>query len=310
MDKEERDKKMEAVMQKLQDGVKNVFTSEKYQEYLRVMSKFHSYSANNSLLIYRQNPNASLVAGYQAWQKKFKRHVKRGEKAIQIFAPFKIKIKIDTKTNTLYKGDDLPEGVITKEITRFTVTSVFDISQTEGEPLPTIVSPLNGSVESYKETILAIEKTSETPILFRAPEDDPNLGTANGYYNPKDNIIVVREGMSEVQTVKTLVHELTHSRLHSNDAIKTRQEAGEYVPDIHGKELEAESTAYVVCDWLHIDTSDYSFGYVAGWTKGKSEEYMLQSLGIIQSTAKTLINDIQTNLEKIRNKDIKKGVAI
>ena len=258
-----KDQQMKEITERLEQGVKEMFTSEMYTRYLQTMSQFHNYSFNNTLLIAMQKPEATLVAGYQAWQKKFKRQVKRGEKGIQIIAPAPVREKetvekVDPETKELVIGKDgQPETEeVIHVIPRFRVTSVFDVSQTYGEPLPELETPeLMGSAENYEVFMQAVREVSPVPIRF-----DNFGGEAKGFYSNTDKEIVIREGMSESQTMKTAVHEVTHAKLHDRDIM---EELGDR-KDKMTKEVEAESVAYTVCQYFGLDTSDYSFPYIAG----------------------------------------------
>lgn len=261
--------KVEEAIKSLQEGVQKIFTSGEYQRFLDMMSKFHQYSYSNAILIYMQKPEATLVAGYQAWSRKFGRHVKKGEKGIRIIAPIKIKNK--------EKEDEETEK---KEIVRFRVTTVFDLSQTEGNPLPSLgVDELQGKVTDFSDLQKVLIAISPVPIRF-----EEVLGGAKGYYSLDQRYIAIQSGMSEVQTVKTCIHEISHAMLHADrDCKKDRSQ----------REVEAESTAYVVCNSLGIDTSDYSFGYVAGWSSGKETKELCSSLDTIRKTAGEIIKNIK-----------------
>lgn len=249
------------ILNKIETGIKEVFTSEKYLNYLKFLSNFHSYSVNNSILIFSQNPEASIVAGFNKW-KKLKRNVKKGEKSIKILAPLIKKIKND---------EDEEESVING----FRIVSVFDVSQTEGEDLPTLCDELTEEVKEYETLFNKIKSITSLPIEFKPLEN------CKGYYSPDENKIAIKEGMSESQTIKTLVHELAHSILHK-DTKKSRATA----------EVEAESVAYVVCNQLGIDTSDYSFEYLATWSSGQDVKELKGSLSIIQKTADKIIKKL------------------
>ena len=258
MAEKDRNQRMKEIAERLEQGVKEIFTSEMYMEYLKTMSQFHDYSFNNTLLIHLQKPDATLVAGYQAWQKKFHRQVRRGEKGIQIIAPAPIREKeeiekIDPVTmEPVLKPDGTPETEeVVYTIPRFRITTVFDVSQTEGEPLPELETPeLMGNVENYEVFMGAIQDVSPVPFRF-----DEIPSGAKGYYSSEDKEIVIQERMSERQTMKTSIHEVTHAKLHDRDIM---EEMGEK-KDKLTKEVEAESVAYIVCQYFGLDTSDYSF---------------------------------------------------
>lgn len=265
---EKREDQMKEITERLERGVKELFTSDRYTEYLRTMSKFHNYSFNNTVLIAMQKPEATLVAGYQAWQKKFKRHVMKGEKGIQIIAPTPIRLreeveKYDPVTKELMvRPDGQPETEeVVSIIPRFKLTTVFDVSQTDGQPLPELASELLGNVENFEIFMKALKMVSPVPSRF-----DQIRGEAKGYYDSAKKEIVIREGMSESQTMKTAIHEVTHAILHDRDRM---EELGEQ-KDRLTREVEAESVAYTVCQYFGLDTSDYSFPYVASgaaiWT--------------------------------------------
>lgn len=251
---------------KLEQGVKEVFTSEKYIEYLRFMSKFTHYSFNNTMLIMMQMPNATLCAGYKNWQKKFKRQVRKGEHGIRILAPCPHKKKVE--------DDDGNE----KEVrwTTFTTTTVFDISQTDGEDIPNYgIEALTGAVDGYNDLFTKLTEISPVAVEFEDIQ-----GGANGYYSNADKRIALQQGMSEAQTLKTLVHEISHAILHDKD------NGTETDADRQTREVQAESVAYTVCSMLGLDTSDYSFGYIAGWSGGKDLKELTASMEVIRKTAK------------------------
>ena len=258
--------KLKEITDRLEQGITELFDSERYKEYLRVMSKFHNYSFNNTLLIAMQKPDASLIAGFSAWKNNFGRNVMKGQKGIKILAPSPFKIKkemekIDPQTQKVIIGKDGKPVTEEKEITipAFKVVSVFDVSQTEGKEIPDIaVNMLTGDVEHYKEVFAALEKTSPVPVGFEKIE-----GGAHGYYHLEDKRIALDEGMSELQTLKTLIHEIAHAKLHDID-LNAPLEDLENRPDRRTREVQAESIAYTVCQHYGLDTSDYSFGYVAG----------------------------------------------
>lgn len=261
-------KDIKAITDQLEQGVKEVFTSDKYIEYLKFMSKFTSYSVNNIILIMMQMPEAQLVAGYKAWQKKFNRQVKKGEHGITILAPCQHKKEIENEDGE------------TTEIswTSFRAVTVFDISQTEGESIPTgCVTMLTGEVEGYEELISKLEGIAPVPVAYENIE-----GGANGYFSHKEKRIVIQEGMSQQQTIKTLVHEISHAVLHDKEAGEAKD------ADRNTREVQAESVAYTVCSMLGLDTSDYSFGYVAGWSTGKEAKELNASMEVIRRTAKDI----------------------
>ena len=288
--------RLNEITEKLEQGIKGVFNSENYKNYLSVMSKFHHYSFRNSILIMLQQPNASCVAGYDAWQRKFNRHVVRNAKGIKIIAPSPYKKEIDKPVFNSYTGlpaVDKDGEVLTKKVTvtvpAYKVTTVFDVSQTQGEPLPTLgVDELRGDVGNYNNFMTALEKISPVPIEFGNIE-----GSAKGYFNPTEQRIAVREGMSELQTMKTVIHEIAHSKLHNITPIEANDIPPEERKDSHTKEVEAESVAYTVCQHFGIDTSEYSFGYLAGWSSNKELPELCNSLTTIQKTANEIISGVE-----------------
>lgn len=289
--------KMNEIPQMLEEGVHKVFESDNYKNYLNIMSKFHNYSINNTLLIARQNPDATLVAGFKSWEKNFGRHVKKGEKGIKILAPSPYKKKVlvelvDPASREIMldiNGNPVKEETEVN-MTAYRIVSVFDVSQTEGNPLPQIgVAELTGNVDEYELFVEALKQSTSVPISFE------NIsGVAKGYYNPVTASIAVKAGMPESQTVKTMIHEIAHSILH-NDILDEAEKK-----DRQTKEVEAESVAYTVCQHFGIDTSDYSFGYIAGWSSSKETEELKQSLETIQKTASGLINDIERIMPQLK----------
>ncbi len=333
------------ITDKLEQGIKELFESERFKEYLRTMSKFYNYSFNNTLLIAMQKPEATYVAGYTSWQRNFDRQVMKGEKGIKILAPAPYKAqeereKIDPLTQKPVIGADGKAVTETVEVLRpaFKVVSVFDVSQTDGKELPDIiVDELKGTVENYEAFFDALKQESPVPISF---EDIP--GGAKGFFSPVESRIAIQEGMSEIQTVKTAIHEIAHAKLHTvNPDEKTAPEdkkdrhtkevdaiqegmseiqtvktaiheiahaklhtvnpdektAPEDKKDRHTKEVEAESVAYTVCQRYGIETSDYSFGYIAGWSSGKETKELKSSLDTIRKTAAEMIDGIDAKLK-------------
>ena len=294
--------KLKEITDRLEQGITELFDSERYKEYLRVMSKFHNYSFNNTLLIAMQKPDASLIAGFTAWKNQFQRNVKKGEKGIKIIAPSPFKIKqemekIDPQTQKPVIGKDGKPVTEEKEITipAYKVVSVFDVSQTEGKELPDIaVDALTGDVEQYSDFFAALEKTSPVPIGFEKIE-----GGAHGYYHLEDKRIALDEGMSELQTLKTAIHEIAHAKLHDIDLNAPKDEQQPRV-DRRTREVEAESVAYTVCQHYGLDTSDYSFGYVAGWSSGRELAELKSSLETIRSAAADIINSIDGHIAELQ----------
>ena len=299
--------KLKEITDRLEQGIMELFDSERYKEYLRVMSKFHNYSFNNTLLIAMQKPDASLIAGFTAWKNNFQRNVVKGEKGIKILAPSPFKIKremekIDPATNKPVMGADGKPVTEEKEITipAFKVVSVFDVSQTEGKELPDIaVDTLTGDVERFKDIFAALEKTSPVPIGFEKIE-----GGAHGYYHLEEKRIAIDEGMSELQTLKTAIHGIAHAKLHDIDLNAPKEEQQDR-PDRRTREVQAESVAYAVCQHYGLDTSDYSFGYVAGWSSGRELDELKSSLETIRSTAAEIINSIDAQIAEIQKEQDK-----
>lgn len=342
------------ITDKLEQGIQELFESERYKEYLNTMSKFYRYSFNNTLLIAMQKPEATLIAGYTAWQRNFDRHVMKGEKGIRILAPAPYKAqeerdKLDPATQMPVLDADGKPVKETVEVMRpaFKVVSVFDVSQTDGKELPDIaVDELTGSVENYAVFFEALKQESPVPISF---EDIP--GSAKGYFSHVENRIAIQENMSEIQTVKTAIHEIAHAKLHGEnqpepepawkvvmvsdggtkrdfssdfkseaEAISAAEEADWHFVDENGfewrlevkedlsaiqkiqkdrhtKEVEAESVAYTVCQRYGIETSDYSFGYIAGWSSDKETKELKSSLELIRSTAAEMIESIDAKVK-------------
>ena len=303
--------KLKEITDRLEQGITELFESERYREYLRVMSKFHNYSFNNTLLIAMQKPDASLVAGFSAWKNNFGRNVIKGQKGIKIIAPSPYKVKqemkkIDPHTQQPIIGKDGKPVTEEKEITipAYKVVSVFDVSQTEGKELPDIaVDELTGDVERYRDFFAALEKTSPVPIGF---EQIP--GSSHGYYHLEDKRIAIQEGMSELQTLKTAIHEIAHAKLHDIDLNAPENEQQPRV-DRRTREVEAESVAYTVCQHYGLDTSDYSFGYVAGWSSGRELSELKNSLETIRSAAAEIINSIDETLAELSKAQDKEQTA-
>ena len=291
--------RMKEITDRLETGIQELFESERYKAYLTTMSKFHSYSFNNTLLIAMQG--GQLVAGYNKWRDDFHRNVKKGEKAIKILAPAPFKAKkevqkLDAQGRPVMGKDGKPVTEVQEiQVPAFKIVSVFDVSQTKGEPLPSIgVEELTGSVERYGEFFKALEQTSPVPIGF---EDIP--GGSHGYYHLTEKRIAIQEGMSELQTLKTAIHEIAHSKLHAIDPEAPAIDQADR-PDSRTREVQAESVAYAVCQHYGLDTSDYSFGYVAGWSSGKDLKELKASLETIRATAHELITTIDGHLAQLQ----------
>ena len=261
---------LEQAFKDIAEGVKNVYSSENFKNYLKFSAKFHDYSINNTMLILSQYPDASFVAGYSAWKNKFHRQVRKGEKAIKILAPFQVEIE-NEETKKI------------ETITRFRMVNVFDVSQTNGEPLPTLVNDLEGTSNNSRALRKAICAISKTRIIFSNENDDLELSKGvKGYFNHKDNVIVVNENLEDNHIAKTLIHEYVHSSFHKCTDKPTDQ-----------KEIEAESIAYVVCNYFGVDTHEYSFGYIASYANKDIEE-LKTILSNIQSFANELIKKIES----------------
>ena len=283
-----QDEKTKQAFSMIEQGVKDVYSSESFKQYLSCLSKFHSYSLNNTLLILSQKPEASLVAGYRAWQTNFNRHVNKGEKGLMILAP------VTTKEDRLMNKHDENGNVILDEsgnpvqemrvvnLTHFKTTTVFDISQTSGDPLPSLVHDLTGSSNEVKAIIQTIQSVCTIPIEFKTETEDLSFMTgAKGYYSPRKDKIVINKDLEDLQTVKTLIHEYAHSILHKETDKNQSQ-----------REIEAESLAFVICDHFGIDTSEYSFGYIASYANKDYSE--LKSILVnIQSKAHEMIELIE-----------------
>nr|WP_256368261.1 LPD16 domain-containing protein [Adlercreutzia sp. ZJ473] len=292
----------------MEAGVSEIFASGRYAEYLRVMGRFHNYSLNNCILIALQKPDASLVAGYRAWQRKFGRQVSKGEKAIQIIAPAPQKVRsyeprVDEQGQLQLDDDGQPiidETVSVRQ--RFKVSNVFDVSQTTGRELPSLgVESLEGDVRKYEDVMRAIENIAPCPVVFEQIE-----GGAKGYFshNPEDKRIAIQEGMSQTQTVKTAMHELAHAHMHDF----TEAKDGEKRPDRLTREVQAESVAFAVADHYGVDTSDYSFGYIAGWSSGRQAPELKESMADIRAATDQIITDLDRemlSLEQARDSSLK-----
>ena len=299
--------KLKEITDRLEQGITELFESERYKEYLRVMSKFHNYSFNNTLLIAMQKPDASLVAGFSSWKNNFGRNVMKGEKGIKIIAPspFTVKQEVektDPQTGKPVIGKDGKPVTEEKEIKvpAYKVVSVFDVSQTEGRELPDIaVNELTGDVDRFKDFFAALEQAAPVPVGFEKIE-----GGAHGYYHLEEKRIAIDEGMSDLQTLKTAIHEIAHAKLHDIDLNAPKEEQKPRV-DRRTREVEAESVAYTVCQHYGLDTSEYSFGYVAGWSSGKELAELRGSLETIRSTAAEMINAIDGHFAELQKAQAK-----
>ncbi|NCB53062.1 MAG: DUF4316 domain-containing protein, partial [Clostridia bacterium] len=291
----------------IEQGIKDLFQSDRYMQYLSTMSRFHRYSVNNTMLIYMQKPDATLVAGFNKWRDQFSRNVMRGEKGIKIIAPTPFKKKIEQEKldpDTKIPMRDADGNIIMEEkeiqIPTYKVVSVFDVSQTEGKPLPTLTNNLTGNVQQYAVFMEALRRSSPVTMGFEAME--PNT---DGYFSGKDQRIAIRTGMSEVQTVSAAVHEITHATLHNYEQARLAAAQGDETAeppkpkDRHTEEVEAESVSYAVCQYYGIQTGENSFGYIATWSKGKELSELRASLETINRTASGLISDIDRNFREV-----------
>lgn len=283
------------IIENLEAELVNLLESDRYKEYLDVMQRFHNYSFNNSMLIYMQNPEATHVAGFDAWKRNFDRTVKKGEKGIKIIAPSPYKTqrevpKIDSKTNQpVYDNKGRPVMELAEvTIPAFKVVTVFDISQTEGKELPSMTKELAETVDEYNNFMKAIQEISPVLITY----GDTAKGV-NGYYDLEEKKIVLRKGMSQMQTLKTSIHELSHALLHD---VTPNKELGEPL-NRQTMEVQAESIAYTVCKHFGLDTSDFSFGYIVGWSSGKELEELKMSMTTIQKTASNIIKGVSDKLQ-------------
>ncbi|WP_435644862.1 DUF3849 domain-containing protein [Butyricicoccus porcorum] len=303
-----RAEKVNALLKQIETGTQEVFTSERYLHFLRTMSKFHQYSYRNCMLIAMQKPDATHVAGFQTWQKKFKRTVIRGQKGIQIlgYTPYKKEVEVEMKDadgRIIYGKDGNPIMIIEEHlIPHYRPVYVFDVSQTYGEPLPEIGAELTGLVQNYADLIPILQHISPFPILF----DDLNSHSpdTHGYCDFLMQEIHVRQGMSEVQTVKTVIHELAHAVLHAPE----RDLPSEKRADRATREVQAESVAFVVCNHLDVDTSDYTFDYLASWSSSHELKELQASLTVIQKQACQLIDAIDNELEKLREQQLSQAL--
>jgi len=298
----EKHQQIVEITEKLDKELHNFMDSEKFKTFLKTMSKFHNYSFANTMLIAMQKPDSTLVAGFRAWETNFNRHVKKGEKGIKILAPSPIKRYmeqevLDPKTNKPVLDAD---GNVLKEqvqvtIPNFHVVTVFDVSSTEGEPLPQLgVNELTGKVDGYKNIIKAVESISPVPISYEQIDSG-----AKGYFSPAEQRIVIQKDMSELQTLKTFLHEIAHSLLHDKDGARIEEIEDAQKKSRNTKEIEAESIACVVAEYFGLDTSDYSFGYIAGWASSLELKELKESMETIRKTASHMITGIEDKLRDI-----------
>ena len=305
-DKPTNRERLQQITAGIEQGIKKLFESEKYMRYLSVMSRFHRYSVNNTMLIYMQKPDATLVAGYNKWKNQFERHVKRGEHGITIIAPTPFKKKIeeqkldpDTKAPMLDQDGKVIMEEREVEIPMFRPVKVFDVSQTDGKPLPELASTLSGSVQNYEAFMEALRRSAPVPLSV-----EPMAANMDGYFSPDQQRIAIRTGMSEVQTVSAAVHEIAHSKLHNYAQVQEEAaRAGDKEPpkkkDRNTEEVEAESISYAVCQYFGIQTGENSFGYIANWSQGKELPELRASLETINKAAGELIADIDRHYKVI-----------
>ena len=263
----------QAALDRLGEGVREVYQSERWESWLRSLSKFYDYSLGNTILIAMQMPTATHVASFRSWKRDFNRYVRKGERGVEILVPMLVKVCDEDAQDTDEER---------RRLVGFRVGHVFDVSQTDGEPLPTIVDEVAGDVDHYSAVLDAVRAVSAYPVEFVG---DLPEGT-NGYFR-RGELVAIREGMPQGQTVKTALHELAHSRLHDSDPM------AEGMPDRAMREVQAESVAYAASAALGLDTSGYSFGYVASWAVGKTDEEMRACLQVVRDAAKAMVEDLQ-----------------
>ena len=305
-DKPTNRERLQQITAGIEQGIKELFESEKYMRYLSVMSRFHRYSVNNTMLIYMQKPDATLVAGYNKWKNQFERHVKKGEHGITIIAPTPFKKKIeeqkldpDTKAPILDAEGKAVMEEREVEIPMFRPVKVFDVSQTDGKPLPELASSRSGNVQNYEAFMEALRRSAPVPLSV-----EPMAANMDGYFSPDQQRIAIRTGMSEVQTVSAAVHEIAHSKLHNYAQVQEEAaRAGDKEPpkkkDRNTEEVEAESISYAVCQYYGIQTGENSFGYIANWSQGKELPELRASLETINKAAEELIADIDRHYKVI-----------
>ena len=292
-DKKSQKERIKEITDQLEAGIQELFESDKFKDYLTCMSKFHNYSLNNTILIAMQKPDATLVAGYKAWQTDHGRTVRKGERGIRILAPCKFKVTVESE-----KEGENPKEL---EYLKFKITHVFDISQTEGKELPSLgIDELSGGVDDYRNMYKALLRVCPVPIVQEVIK-----GGAKGYYSDAEQRIAIMAGMSEMQTIKTMIHEIAHQKMHSSGTRTLDMPI-----DRRTKEVEAESVAYTVCQKLGLDTSDYSFGYIAGWSSGRDVKELKASLERIRSAADELITAIDKQLDHFRKREIERAKGV
>ena len=305
-EKQSNKERIKEITAGIEKGIMELFESDRYRKYLSTMSRFHKYSLNNVMLIHSQRPDATLVAGFNRWKNSFGRHVKKGEKGIQILAPTPYKIKVekekldpDTKLPVIDENGEPVTEEKEVSIPMFKVVSVFDVSQTEGKPLPVLAYSLSGAVEHYEEFMEALKRTSTVPLKFEHTEKN-----VDGFFDLTNQSITIQAGMSEVQTVCAAIHESAHSRLHNYEHMAELADDGVTIltPEEKSRnteEVEAESISYAVCQYFGIETADNSFGYIATWSKGKELKELRASLETINRTSSELISSIEKNFQDI-----------
>ena len=277
---------LEEILKSLETGIRDFMQTDRYKDYLKMMGRFHDYSTNNITLITMQKPDATLVAGYSTWKNSFNRNVRRGEKGIRIIAPFPQKVEKEKDVFDAY--GNVKKEKVTVTVPRFRAVSVFDISQTEGDRLPDIdPEELTSEVENYGSFIKALERSSRVPVTYE------DVSGARGYYDSRNEKIVVKRGMGHAQTIKTLVHEIAHSYLHS------REDGGALMPSAT-KEVEAESVAYTVCSAFGIDTSEYTFPYVTAWASKTANDALKESMDRIRETASDIIHTVTDRFREVK----------
>lgn len=298
--------RMREIVDSIENGIKELFESDKYRQYLSTMSRFHRYSVNNTMLIYMQRPDATHVVGFNKWRDQFGRNVLKGEKGIRIIAPTPYKkkveeIKTDPETNAPILDADGKAIIEEKEIRipMFKVVSVFDVSQTAGKPLPQLAADLSGNVQQYEVFMEALRRASPVPMEIK-----PVARDTDGFFSIKAQSITIRAGMSEVQTVCAAVHEIAHAKLHDYEHMTELADDGETIlvpgeKSRNTEEVEAESISYAVCQYYGIETGENSFGYIATWSKGKELKELRASLETINKTASELITDIDRHFAEI-----------
>ncbi|MBR3741303.1 MAG: DUF4316 domain-containing protein [Clostridia bacterium] len=297
--------KLKEITDGIEKGIKNLFASGEYKDYLKTMARFHNYSLNNIILIFTQKPDATMVAGFSKWKDQFGRHVNRGEKGIKIIAPVLYNKKVEREKrdplSQMIMVDDSGNPImeeITIRVPRFKVTSVFDVSQTDGKPLPTLVHDIYGSVKDYDVFMEAIRRSSPVPMDIVLMDEKEH---GDGYFSRIENHTYIREGMSQVQTVSASIHEMAHAMLHTREALEAAKlENPEAKPKTKAQiEVEAESVSYAVCQYYGIETKENSFGYIASWSKNQELPELKASLETISKTASAIITSIDRNLKEI-----------